>query len=175
MVEIALTDRRDNPKVPEKYSAKYRISSKHSSMSSEDAPSPSTYRDHLLSRSLFRELFRHNLVGPDGRMKDNPDNMKKYLSFLEKMAAERRTALYEKRILKRDLKVLDDWLEEISTPFAKVVQIRPYKPCLTWKEFQRNHHARVKKRRLDADDENSMKAKFCETYLFYPEVTLNFR
>ncbi|GBM02487.1 hypothetical protein AVEN_26866-1, partial [Araneus ventricosus] len=66
-------------------------------MSAEDVPSPSTYRDHLLSHSLVRDLFRHNLVGAVGRIKDDPADLNRYQSALQRMYAERTTALYERR------------------------------------------------------------------------------
>ncbi|GBN03639.1 hypothetical protein AVEN_198024-1 [Araneus ventricosus] len=192
-----------------------------STMSAEDVPSPSTYRDHLLSHSLVREMFRHNLVGAGGRFKKMRADLNRYRSALQRMYAERTAALYERRnqlvseaekilkirspgsreerrlkeildelelelndeeipapkeplkvprrylgssepklsiyerklleetqrnkVLKRDLRVLDDWLKEISTPIAKVVQIRRI-PSLTWEDFQKKHYARAKKR-----------------------------
>ncbi|GBM50582.1 hypothetical protein AVEN_266796-1, partial [Araneus ventricosus] len=64
------------------------------------------------------------------------------LSIYERKLLEE---IQRNKVLKRDLKVLDDWLKEISTPVAKVVQIRRI-PSLTWEDFQKKHYARAKKR-----------------------------
>ncbi|GFT65754.1 uncharacterized protein NPIL_190261 [Nephila pilipes] len=55
------------------------------------------YRDHLLSQTLFRELFQHNLVSADGRIKGSREEFNKYRSNLALRNAERTTLLYEMR------------------------------------------------------------------------------
>ncbi|PRD24714.1 UNVERIFIED_CONTAM: hypothetical protein NCL1_42956 [Trichonephila clavipes] len=55
------------------------------------------YRDHLLSQTLFLELFQHNLVSADGEIKGTTEEFNKYRSILARRYAERTAILYEMR------------------------------------------------------------------------------
>ncbi|GFT38585.1 uncharacterized protein TNCV_4949021 [Trichonephila clavipes] len=56
------------------------------------------YRDHLLSQTLFLELFQHNLVSADGEIKGTSEEFNKYRSILARRYAERTAILYEMRV-----------------------------------------------------------------------------
>ncbi|GFY58314.1 uncharacterized protein TNIN_399161 [Trichonephila inaurata madagascariensis] len=55
------------------------------------------YRDHLLSQTLFLELFQNNLVSAEGEIKGTSEEFNKYRSILARRYAERTAILYEMR------------------------------------------------------------------------------
>lgn len=54
--------------------------------------------NHLLSASLYSELFQHNLVSPDGRIIANEQQLRDYSNFLKKQSKDKVTCLYAERV-----------------------------------------------------------------------------
>ncbi|GFT74159.1 hypothetical protein NPIL_23111 [Nephila pilipes] len=76
--------------------------------------------NHSFSSSLFEKLFKHNLVSAKGYVKGTREELIEFRNLLLLEARDRTTVLYKQRVLRRDLKELDEWLEKISKPDTEV-------------------------------------------------------
>lgn len=55
-------------------------------------------RNHLLSTSLFMELFQHNMVSADGRIVANDEQLEDYYCFLVQRSKDKVIDLYVERV-----------------------------------------------------------------------------
>ncbi|GFR27581.1 uncharacterized protein TNCT_235121, partial [Trichonephila clavata] len=83
------------------------------------------------------EIIAPRELKPSRRYLGSPEPM---LSIFERRLKEEE---HRRKVLKKDLKILDKWLENISTLDTKVIERHAPIPVMNWTDFKKKRHAKI--------------------------------